>query len=611
MYIIYGTKNGKSTNNILYLNENDLSIPFGKDGYKKPISIINDIEKQIVLGKKIPELLKYSDVSLWWYIYPSIFPAIKKTINFIEKFNDLIIDKNPNKIKLVGEFDKLSLIKQICKQKKIKLDYSKSMHLKFLMYRWLVKKTQKYRFRKITLEKSRKRIQIFKNKNQTIPILHDKVIFAISTFYRRFVFRPKVGLVRGEYIQGPIIDMVKNLGFEVVGLDMDYTFKGLHGVLEERLDDDIPWFLVEMVLEKYCNNIDLSVVLKQYERTINNGEFKKLFNFGGIEYWEQVENEFLKQTFLPHLPTYIKLIIGFERFFKENKPHAVFIPYETGPLALPIITACKKNNIRTISIQHGMTYPYNPDYSHNDIRSEKNPMGMILPDFNLIFGDYVKKLLCEKGNYPKDKFIVFGNPEFFNLKELIKSLDHIDILSTYGLPNKKIILFTSTKMQSYYKSYGKMNYDEQIWRHLLENFANKNNFYLVLKPHPSENISAYEKILNELQVSNAKIIQGELFEMIYTASVVISIASTTILDAICLRKPVIRVKFKNVTSPIPYDEYGVVLSSELDVLSKNIESLVNKKDIQDDLLKNGFQFIKEQYNIPEEDPQSILEYILK
>jgi len=564
-----------------------------------------------VLGKKIPELLKYSDVSLWWYIYPSIFPAIKKTINFIEKFNDLIIDKNPNKIKLVGEFDKLSLIKQICKQKKIKLDYSKSMHLKFLMYRWLVNKTQKYRFRKITLEKSRKRIQIFKNKNQTIPILHDKVIFAISTFYRRFVFRPKVGLVRGEYIQGPIIDMVKNLGFEVVGLDMDYTFKGLHGVLEERLDDDIPWFLVEMVLEKYCNNIDLGVVLKQYERTINNGEFKKLFNFGGIEYWEQVENEFLKQTFLPHLPTYIKLIIGFERFFKENKPHAVFIPYETGPLALPIITACKKNNIRTISIQHGMTYPYNPDYSHNDIRSEKNPMGMILPDFNLIFGDYAKKLLCEKGNYPKDKFIVFGNPEFFNLEELIKSLDHIDILSTYGLPNKKIILFTSAKMQSYYKSYGKMNYDEQIWRHLLENFANKNNFYLVLKPHPSENISAYEKILNELQVSNAKIIQGELFEMIYTASVVISIASTTILDAICLRKPVIRVKFKNVTSPIPYDEYGVVLSSELDVLSKNIESLVNKKDIQDDLLKNGFQFIKEQYNIPEEDPQSILESILK
>lgn len=611
MYIIYGTKNGKSTNNILYLNENDLSIPFGKDGYKKPISIINDIEKQIVLGKKIPELLKYSDVSLWWYIYPSIFPAIKKTINFIEKFNDLIIDKNPNKIKLVGEFDKLSLIKQICKQKKIKLDYSKSMHLKFLMYRRLVNKTQKYRFRKITLEKSRKRIQIFKNKNQTIPILHDKVIFAISTFYRRFVFRPKVGLVRGEYIQGPIIDMVKNLGFEVVGLDMDYTFKGLHGVLEERLDDDIPWFLVEMVLEKYCNNIDLSVVLKQYERTINNGEFKKLFNFEGIEYWEQVENEFLKQTFLPHLPTYIKLIIGFERFFKENKPHAVFIPYETGPLALPIITACKKNNIRTISIQHGMIYPYNPDYSHNDIRSEKNPMGMILPDYNLIFGDYVKKLLCEKGNYPKDKFIVFGNPEFFNLEELIKSLDHIDILSTYGLPNKKIILFTSAKMQSYYKSYGKMNYDEQIWRHLLENFANKNNFYLVLKPHPSENISAYEKILNELQVSNAEIIQGELFEMIYTASVVISIASTTILDAICLRKPVIRVKFKNVTSPIPYDEYGVVLSSELDVLSKNIESLVNKKDIQDDLLKNGFQFIKEQYNIPEEDPQSILESILK
>jgi len=165
--------------------------------------------------------------------------------------------------------------------------------------------------------------------------------------------------------------------------------------------------------------------------------------------------------------------------------------------------------------------------------------------------------------------------------------------------------------QEFYTSRGKYNYDTQIWKHLLENFLDDQNFTIILKPHPGEkNIRAYEKILKETNNKNAQIIQGDLFELIYVSSLVISIYSNSMVDAIFLKKPVVMVKFGNFDHPIPFEKYGVVLSTKLDNLSKKILDLLGNNKTKEELEKNRTIFIKELGNLPEKDPKVILEKIL-
>ena len=60
-------------------------------------------------------------------------------------------------------------------------------------------------------------------------------------------------------------------------------------------------------------------------------------------------------------------------------------------------------------------------------------------------------------------------------------------------------------------------------------------------------------------------------QLILISDVVISIFSSVLMDAITLDKMTIRVKFPKSHVPIPYDEYNVLISSELESLPKSIE----------------------------------------
>jgi len=200
---------------------------------------------------------------------------------------------------------------------------------------------------------------------------------------------------------------------------------------------------------------------------------------------------------------------------------------------------------------------------------------------------------------------------FFNLNKIEESLKEKKLYEKYQLdPKKHIILLTTTGLQELHYGTIKHNYDTQTWRNLLENFASDNNYQIILKPHPAENPITYEKILKEYDCSNAKIIQGNLLELIFVSSILVSIFSSTMIDALCLKKPVVKVIFGDAYST-PLDDSDVAVNSELSDLSKNIRLILNDEAIKNNLKKNSVQFIKYACNIPEEKPETILEKVLE
>ena len=83
--IIYG-KESRIDHNNYYFRQEDFEFPRGEEDYRIAISELSKIQNSLLLGKKIPELFMYDNVSLWWFIYQSIVPNYKKITNFIYKF---------------------------------------------------------------------------------------------------------------------------------------------------------------------------------------------------------------------------------------------------------------------------------------------------------------------------------------------------------------------------------------------------------------------------------------------------------------------------------------------------------------------------------------------
>lgn len=605
--IIYGEKTDE-INGTVFIREEDLEIPHGND-YKIAIEELRKIQNIKIDGKYIPELFAYDKTSLWWFIYQSLIPELKKSVNFVEQFLHLIQKTKASKITIKNDFNYLQLIKQICNTTNIKLEYSKTDYAKFVSRKKIINKLQKKRYEKITNNKIKIRKQLFSKKYKIIPSLENKIIFAISTNFRRSIFDFQSGKsMRGEFIQKPIIDLLEKDC--LLGIDLDYTFRGQPQILSERMNDDIPWIPIEILLQFDSHSKQHRQFLATYEKIISNQEFRNLFNIHDISLWDELEPTFKKMAYAPHLPFYLNLLDSLYLYFSKNKPKAIFLPYETGPFALAFISIFKKLGIKTIGVQHGYIYPYSPMYSQTYFSNDNSPHGFPLPDVTLVFGNYVKDLLVKNG-YPSEKLVVFGNPSLFNLDVIVPKLDNKAIQQKFSIQNdQKVILFTTGKLQRNYSGGGKYDYDEQIWEYLLKNYGRKQEYFLIMKPHPGEqNISVYEEIMNKYPHDNVIITQNNVFELIQISSVVVSVFSSTMFESLCFKKPVIRVKFSENENHI-LDSSNAVMPSTLPNLSDNISNLINNIEIQDSLINNASEFIKEQYGIPEVHPEDTLKKIL-
>jgi len=606
MRVIFG-KYGKSKESDYIVTEKDFQNPHRSD---KSVDLatcqMNKIHECRIDNVTLPELFVYDSISLWWFFYPQIVQEMLKTLDLVTNFLNFVEQKKPTAIKIT-DFSRFSIINQICRKKKIKVEYSSVEYFNFQVKKKINKFLKKYGYSFYLNKKIKNRKTIFYKKRKVIPDVKDKIIFPIIPVFRREIFNSKKGISeKGEFSVHKIIDLLD--GEDPVGIDLFSQLRDDEKVLSERLDSDIPWFPLEILLKRNGNG--KKEFLKKYEKITSSQKFQSFFKYDEISIWESFEEIFNKMSYSSKLPYWLDILDSLYSFFSANRPKAVFLLYETGEIAQAFIQTCRKIGIPTIGIQHAFIHKHHVYYSQDRIATKDDPYGFPFPDKFLLFGDSTRKVLIEK-DYPAKSLEVFGNPNFFDLEKIEETLMKKSLFEKYQLDSKKpIVLLTTTGLQELRFDTGQHNYDSQTWKYLVKNFANKENYQIILKPHPAENTQLYENILKKNNCSNIKIIQGNLLELIYMSSMIVSIFSSTMLDALCFKKPVIKVNFGNAYST-PLDGYGVVINSELDDLQKNIQMIVTDDKIRNKLKKNCFQFIKDSYNIPEQKPESILKKVLE
>ena len=609
MKLFYGSKLNEKHDDILYLNDANLSLPYGISYFKESMPFLDNLSYQKCLGKIVPELFSYQNNSLWWLILPSLSYSIIDSINFINKF-DLFLKKNkPTSVKIIGNFEKFYLVKQICENNKIQFSYSKSSFLKYSTKNKLKIRLREKHYSNTLQKKFSKRLNLFKIKSNKLPTFKNKLLIFSANVYRRkyFDFEKNFEVIR-EFLIDPLLPHIKNI--DLVGIDVDYSFIGDTEILEQRLDESMPWIPLEGLLNDLSKNNKSNSFISSYKKLILNKDFQNLFTYEGINFWSRVESDFKKISTSYYLPFLIDMIEQFEKTLQISKPKAILIPYEKGSYALALIIACKKLGIKTIGIQHGAfdSLGHN-DYAHTYLQSEKTPFGIPIPTHMLVWGNSSKNFLINKG-YPKNKISVIGNPEFYDMKKIKKDQNTLRI--KFNFPTEtKIILFTTSKLQRGYISDEKRAYDEYVLEELLNLYSNDPNYIIILKPHPvKEPTYVYEEIIKKYDAKNCFIKTENILELIQLSDLLISVESSTIIDAIALGKMVIAITFDGSSWMDPQIAKNILILSELKNLKINIEKILNDETLQNTLHDEQKKFLLDNYNFPNVQVDEIINNVI-
>lgn len=604
--IVYG-KTSIKKENVILVNEKDFSGTF----WSQRKVTLDEFDHLLCLSlnkKKFLELFQYDDFSFFWFFYPYLWHEVQNSITFIIEFNKFIEEEKPSLVKISDDYGKFDLIKQICTKNKIRFRYSKSQLIKYKIRKKIGLIVRQFRLRKITKHKIQTTIDECKNKSIDVKSIHEQLVFVSADVYRRHIINSEKNTTeKGEFIFQDIMNLLPNEN--MCGISVSYDVRGNKTILTERLNASIPWLPLEIFIKS--NNKRHSKFITQYKSLIASKNFQNMFSHIDIRYWNQVESIFKQMIFAQNLPFWLNLIDSLNSVFLVSKPKAIFLLYETGPLSLPFIIIAKRYKIKTIAVEHGVIVKNHKFYSFKSLSSNENVLGFPIPDKFLLFGESSKKILQEN-NYPEERLIPFGNPAFFNLDKKTEIIKRNTIRNKYEIKeDQKIILFTSIRLHK--KGFGtKHEYDLDIWNYLLEKFGNNEHITIVLKPHPGEDISLYQEILDKKNhYINIRIIAEEnILELIQISTIIISLYSSVIIDALCMKKPVVQIKFDDEESPIPLEKYNVVIQTKLEHLDEKINDLLSKPELTIELNKNSAEFIKFLYDIPESHPQKILDKIL-
>jgi len=601
--VIYGKNSLRNTENI-FVSEFDFKpYPADSQPIKRAMAVLNSISGKELQGNRVIELFCYREINMWWFCHARLAAHIIDTVNFINNFLIFVRQHTPSEIYIKDDFSKFELIKEICMKENITFTFSSVGYARSKIISKTSDTGKKRAIKLLTNKKINSRLKI--SKNCTLPDIENKILFASYPNYKRPIYDSKnKKSVIGEFLTDDIIKLLKIKSCSI-GIDFFSMIRTDDHTLQLRLNEgDIPWFPAEMLLSRKSNP-DHTKFLSDFERIISLDSFLDLFKFQNISFGRYIL-PFLRSfaSFDCYLPYWLKLIDALDRHLEQNKPHAVFLVYETAPPSLALISVCRKHDIKTIGVQHGIIHDSHPLYMHDSLHSTTNPSGFILPDHLLLFGNITRDYLISLG-YPPEALICFCNTNFLHIEDLKDSRQ--EILDKLGIPKNKINIILSLPGLSDYAD-SKQNYNIEILQNLLNNLTD--DYFLMIKPHPADDDSVYENVLKNRQKSNARIVKNNILELIVASDVQISTFSTTMIDGMCMGVPVVQVKIDGVQYERPYDTFGAVLATNLENILPSIHKVMSEPNLRNKLIVNGRKFAKQYYNIPIKNPESIIWSIL-
>ena len=228
---------------------------------------------------------------------------------------------------------------------------------------------------------------------------------------------------------------------------------------------------------------------------------------------------------------YLIKYLAYRKFFSRYKFKTITTVDENSPAIRCILDAAREEGIKTIGVQHGNIHDLHPAYLYTAADKERKAF----PDHSLVWSEFWKEFLIEKGNYKADSLKISGQIR----TDVIPKLKATGIGKEEIFPeltnDDKLIVFASQPQR-----------DPQLRRRAAEDVmkavkATPDGF-LLIKLHPNEKNDSnyYANIAKEIGLERIMItLSVDLYLLISVCDILITCFSTVGTETIYFGKPLI------------------------------------------------------------------------
>ncbi|MBK9358357.1 MAG: hypothetical protein IPN08_13365 [Bacteroidales bacterium] len=225
---------------------------------------------------------------------------------------------------------------------------------------------------------------------------------------------------------------------------------------------------------------------------------------------------------------FISRFLAYRRFFRKHRFLTVAAIDENSPATRCILDAARSTGAKSIGIQHGNIGEAQPAYLY----TEKDRTGNIMADLTLVWGEYWREFLIQKGNYPGNSIVITGQVR----TDIIPQLrSNPAMLKEEFAATKPLAVFASQPIP-----------DPAIRRKaaadVFSAFSELPGFELIVKLHPAEkdDVEYYREIAISAGCEDYRILYDvDLYSLLAASDLVITCYSTVGTEAVYFGKPLI------------------------------------------------------------------------
>jgi len=272
----------------------------------------------------------------------------------------------------------------------------------------------------------------------------------------------------------------------------------------------------------------------------------------------------------------LQYLENIKQIFEKVKPNILTMLNGVDPIDLLATRLSLRFKIPTLFYPHGITsvfYEYDAFEQQNVICS----------------GQKEKEYFISLGTNEKD-IHVLGIPLYDRLYQKFSKLEDLVIIKNKNIkkfnldPNKKVILFVTTHYENYIR--------ERAFKSVIDSIKNLEECQLIVKLHPMEEISYYEKLSNKFNVNDILILKDvDLHEMIIISDIVIGRSTGAQIEALFLEKNVINLSYEITSDMFLMQKFKAVLT----IFDPNELEQVIKKALYDKETSNSLKASRQKY----------------
>ena len=303
-----------------------------------------------------------------------------------------------------------------------------------------------------------------------------------------------------------------------------------------------------VLLEGYLSFSDLALAISNLPFVIRYGwmdrmdrTFRESFQYDGINVFELVGSEFARDFLGNAVPSNLILARLVERAMRDQ-PFTHLVSFaELYAAARAVYYGAKKGrpDVMTVAYQHAninrmkIYHSYLPTEIVPQIAEDSRSVAtMPLPDLYLFQGESGRRVIQESG-YPRERCRVTGSPRYNALGHLLRTLDQ-EQPPTAAKSNgcvKTVLVTPSVEPQQA---------QELVETCVKACAGSPLKLRVQVKPHPSTPMEETIPILQkQYEFPDLCLMQGDLYQLIRDADVVVASYSTAGDEAIALGRPVI------------------------------------------------------------------------